>query len=545
MKRRKRRRKIFCKITRRHKFKTSYQLVPVEESSTFMSLKKTLSLYFSQDGVLEDVKQYVSKLPTNDEDLENIIQGTWWKGHVLIGDSAVIPIYIYNDDIECGNVLGSHSGVNKLNVTYLSVACLAPNKRSRLDHIFPVLITKASNRKFFGNAAIFKPIIDELNVLKKDGISVNISGTVQKLYFRLPLLLGDNLGLNSIAGFTENFSTSNHFCRICRASKVQIKKMVVENSYVLRTEENYTADVQKRNMKTTGIKEPCAWNEVDEFKIVENCGVDLMHDVFEQGVIKYVLVFILRSMIYTHRYFTLNQLNSIISSFNFGVDMSNKPPPIGPKHLKQNKLRLSASESLCFLKYFGLLVGPYVPRNSRLWKLYILLRKLVDALLSPVIPKSALPRLKKLIIQHHTLYMQLSKKPLTAKFHNLIHYPRLIEMFGPPIHYWNMRYESKHRFIKSCANAVATRKNLPVTAGKKCQLKVCHDAFAKKFSEAVLEWGKLEYDWDHSSFVKNSGHFINFGSLPPNLQDQRTLSTTWIKIDGTQYHVGDTMCFLM
>lgn len=40
LKRRKRRRKIFCKITRRHKFKTSYQLVPVEESSTFLSLKK-------------------------------------------------------------------------------------------------------------------------------------------------------------------------------------------------------------------------------------------------------------------------------------------------------------------------------------------------------------------------------------------------------------------------------------------------------------------------------------------------------------------------
>nr|XP_018908747.1 PREDICTED: uncharacterized protein LOC109038217 [Bemisia tabaci] len=515
----------------------------LNESSAFMSIEGTLSLYLSQEGVFEDIKQYVSNLPTNGEYLENITQGTWWQGNVQIGDLSTLPIYVYNDDIECGNVLGSHAGVNKLNVTYVSVACLPPNKRSRLDHIFPVLITKASNRKFFGNALTFKPVIDELDELLKKGITVKISGNEEKISLRLPLLLGDNLGLNTICGFTENFSTSKHYCRICRASNLQMRKMVVENSFVLRTEENYEADVLKRNMKTTGIKERCAWNKIDGFNIVNNGSIDVTHDLLEQGVVKYVLVFILRVMIYKFHYFTLNNLNSIISSFNFGVDMPNKPPPLGPKHLKENKLRLSASECLCFLKYLGLLVGSYVPRTSKVWKLYFLLRNITDVLLSPVIPKNVPPLLKKLIIQHHTLYQQLSKKNLTAKFHNLIHYPRFIEMFGPPVHYSTIRWESKHRFAKGVANSVATRKNLPITVAKKCQLKVCHDAFANRFAKPVVEWGKLESNWNHSNFVENSACFINSGSLPQNLQDKHTLSTTWAEIDGTKYDIGGTLLF--
>ena len=73
--------------------------------------------------------------------------------------------------------------------------------------------------------------------------------------------------------------------------------MVVENSFLLRTPENYKADVLKKSMKTTGVKERCVWNDVDGFEIVNNSAVDVMQDLMEQEVIKYVLVFILRSMI--------------------------------------------------------------------------------------------------------------------------------------------------------------------------------------------------------------------------------------------------------
>lgn len=42
------------------------------------------------------------------------------------------------------------------------------------------------------------------------------------MYFELELILGDNLGLHTITGFVESFS-SNFCCRICTMNKENIK----------------------------------------------------------------------------------------------------------------------------------------------------------------------------------------------------------------------------------------------------------------------------------------------------------------------------------
>lgn len=39
---------------------------------------------------------------------------------------------------------------------------------------------------------------------------------------------------------------------------------------------------------------------------------------------------------------------------------------------------MSASEMLCLVRYFGLIIDELVPLENKVWKLYISLRKVID-----------------------------------------------------------------------------------------------------------------------------------------------------------------------
>ena len=72
----------------------------------------------------------------------------------------------------------------------------------------------------------------------------------------------------------------------------------------------------------------------------------------------------------------------------------------------------------------------------------------------------------------NSLYQRLGGT-LKPKFHNLTHYPRILLMNGPFIHFWCMRFESRHREIKSTAQSTASMLNLLVTVATKEMLRMC------------------------------------------------------------------------
>lgn len=96
----------------------------------------------------------------------------------------------------------------------MSFLCLPPYLSTVLFNIFVALIFHSAERVEFENNIIFKSLIDELNFLQGIGIEIDHLKFKGKLYFEFGLILGDNLGLHSITGFTESFS-SNFSCRIC------------------------------------------------------------------------------------------------------------------------------------------------------------------------------------------------------------------------------------------------------------------------------------------------------------------------------------------
>ncbi|KAL7302452.1 hypothetical protein TKK_0005103 [Trichogramma kaykai] len=78
----------------------------------------------------------------------------------------------------------------------------------------------------------------------QEGIELSISQERVQIFFKLGLIVGDNLGLHGILGFTESFN-ANYACRFCKMNKFQRSIAIQEDEVYLRTKENYERDNYK------------------------------------------------------------------------------------------------------------------------------------------------------------------------------------------------------------------------------------------------------------------------------------------------------------
>ena len=172
------------------------------------------------------------------------------------------------------NPLGSHAGIQKIGAVYYSIPCLPPEVNSLVENIFVALLFHSSDRLEYKNAHVFQIVIDELNFLQREGIILDTENGKQQIFFSLGLIAGDNLGLNSILGFTGGFN-SNYYCRLCKTNKLRARIDFDEKN--LR-EDTYESDVAELNPKETGIKEASIWNNVDYFETTRNFYTDWLHE---------------------------------------------------------------------------------------------------------------------------------------------------------------------------------------------------------------------------------------------------------------------------
>eukprot|EP00102_Acyrthosiphon_pisum_P023948 XP_016661158.1 PREDICTED: uncharacterized protein LOC107884143 [Acyrthosiphon pisum] len=328
-------------------------------------------------------------------------------------------------------------------------------------------------------------------------------------------------------------------CRFCKCSKFECNYLVTQDNNQLRNRENYAEDLITDNLTLTGIKEACVWNTVNYFHATINYSVDIMHDVLE-GVCLYDIAGILFEFIIHLKYFSLVTLNDRIKYFNYGpIDTQNKPQPITNDFLKQKKLKMSASEMLCFSRHLGVMIGDLVPNNSEIWQLYILLKKIIDIVISKSIQTECIFLLKTLITEHNQLYIKIFQTNLKPKHHHLIHYPYIMEKVGPLSHLWSMRYESKHRESKLTANSTSSRKNICYTLSVKHQLRFAYRLLSKSNILAfTLDVGKIIELSD--SILEDMKTKINNTSI--DLDSARFVS--WVNVKGTRYTIKNMIIIL-
>jgi hypothetical protein len=462
-------------------------VLSVANTVQFIPLRDVLQAFFSLQSVLIDTLNHMEELYRDVNLIQNFIQGTYWQSKRRVhGSKKVIPLFLFFDDYEAGNPLGSHSGIHKLGAVYISVPCLPSWRCSVLSNIFLTLLFHSSDRSQFGNRVVFQPVINELNYLASEGIQFNVPGYHGLIYFELALIIGDNLGIHSITGFLECFS-ANYSCRICRVHKENMKVQTYEDETLLRNQVNYDADLLENIPSNSGVKERCVWLNIKGFNLFQQIGVDVMHDILE-GVGKYVMGLVLVKFINRFAYFSLDFLNNRLISLAYGPDAHSKPVPLTIANLNKRNIRLSASEMLVFIRYFGILVGEKVPNGDSYWLLYLKLREVIELAMATSVWQGLDSVLQDSVTVLNEMYLLLSNDSLKPKFHFLVHYHRAMINFGPLSLFTAMRYEAKHKLSKTSAKASSNRKNIALSLAIKHQLKL-NEMFSKGSLDPILTWG--------------------------------------------------------
>lgn len=500
----------------------------------FISMRHTLKLFLEIPGVFQGIVNYQTNLEHSYETskcMTNVIHGSLWNNlkKLFPGDQIVFPIVVYFDDFESLNPLGSHAGLYKIGSVYYSIPTIPPEYYSRLQNIFLSLIFYSGDRVHFGNQVTFDVLIRELKFLEKTGVDITTEhGGLVNIKFHMIALIGDNLGIHSIMGLNESFS-SIYYCRFCTASKTYMNTQTIQSSELMRKKTCYEEDLAD----LIGIKERCIWNELPNFHIYDNFSCDVMHDLFE-GILRYDMAFIIKELI-NEGHFTLEQLNARIKYFKYETSEKNICPGIKKEQISDNScLIMSAAEMKCLASNFCFIVGDLVPEDNEIWKFYLIMLELIDLLISCSFTEATLDLLTSIIQQHNELYVELSKQNLKPKFHFLVHYPHIISKIGPPIHLSCMRFEAKHREFKNASQKTNCRKNLPLTLAIRSQLKFCYRLCAIEGFNDKIRIGKI-YDICDSDIIT----ILKLNSLDPD----HYAYTTFYNKNGINYDIDSVLLY--
>lgn len=182
----------------------------------------------------------------------DIYDGSVFKSNVLFQESDLtLKLILYQDAFEVVNPLGSARKKHKILGVYLTLTNFDPHFRSNIDQMQLVLLCKEKDLKYFGHDIIFSKMLSDLRDLEVNRL-ISSEHVFKATLF---CIIGDNLGSHCIGGFTENFSTSQYFCRYCLIKR---GKDNVSEVGAVRTVESYKQAVKHMQdsdiCETEGVK---------------------------------------------------------------------------------------------------------------------------------------------------------------------------------------------------------------------------------------------------------------------------------------------------
>lgn len=232
-------------------------------------------------------------------------------------------------------------------------------------------------------------------------------------------------------------------------------------------------------------------------------------------------------------------LNAQISSFDYGLESSNKPPQIKEDHVKTKKtLKMSAAELLFFVRYLALIIGKetidkILLKDDDHWEIYFLFQKILAYVTSPHTSTAYISQLDAFIPQFLYSYKNLYGN-LKYKFHNLTHLTRVMRLNGPPVGFWSMRFEAYHRLLKMMSLTSSNKINIQKTITIRSQLLL---AYLK--THKIVKYNEVDYENPESTNVKTCKMFF------PDKESENILTVTMAKFNEIIYKNGLVLVLAM
>ena len=503
----------------------------------YVPILQTLKTYLQQS----DIWASCQHKNESDGNLHNFTDGRMWQNSTVNLDCDMyVRIHLYSDEFELCNPLGSRKGEHKVCAFYFLVGNLETKYWSSLSNIHLAMLCKYKHVKNVGYKAILEPLLADIKVLETEGIIVVIDSIEHRVFGTVVTLSGDNLTSHMLGGFNGSFS-SGRICRHCMATKAKISDIFSEEDCTLRSAEGHAYHVKAVENDSTlsavyGVKYASPFVGLTLFDPVTFFPPDVMHDVLE-GLMAVIIAVVVKYYVRSGA-ISLKVLNYRISNFCFGI--SDKCDKFGPFPLdfvsKDRATSGKAVEKWCLFRLLPLLIGDVVDDQDKVWQVYILAREITDIVMAPVVDPAWLPYLELIIAHHHTLLRDVAPKAFIPKMHFIVHYPRLMLLYGPLRHLWTMRFEAVHQYFKQLIKKTKNFVNVTASLCSRFQRRKCYELAANALCVSA-------------TIINGAQHIVTVTSFPPSLRallmdsydvhDSNTvLSVRSVTVNGQKYKVG-------
>ncbi|XP_057205407.1 uncharacterized protein LOC130563694 [Triplophysa rosa] len=204
--------------TRRIKETGTYSQVPLNDTFIYIPILESLKFIFRNGEICDQIKTHISSSP---HIFRDFVDGSYCKTNPLFSQfSNALQIQLYYDDFETANPLGSKRCINKIGCLYFVLRNLPPQFNSALWNVHLVALFHCQDLKKYSFDLILKALIYDIKKLESEGIHLPISA--EKVYSTISQIVGDNLAMHSILGFTESFN-GHYFCHLCLIHKADAK----------------------------------------------------------------------------------------------------------------------------------------------------------------------------------------------------------------------------------------------------------------------------------------------------------------------------------
>ncbi len=494
--------------------------------------------HFNYVPILESLKailrnksvqhQILNPIHADKNMLCDVVDGHVAKSNELFAsDPHALQIMLFQDAVEVTNPLGSARKKHKVLAVYYTLGNIYVHNRSTVDSIQLVLLCSEKDCKLFGPKRVFDNLMSDLCELESTGICVD-----GKTYRgSIACVIGDNLGSHYLGGFSENFSSTQHFCRYCHIRKEDFQTNPLSTA-TERTPASYSEsllelenkpDVQMHN----GIKSNSVLNTLAHFHVcAPGLPPCLAHDLFE-GIAEYDLAMYLE--VVQRKWFSYDFLNRRIATFTGeSQNKANVVPTNG------TKLGGHAAQNWWLLRFLPVLIHDRVKdAKDEVWQLALLLRQVVELVCAPALSESQVAYMKVLIEEYiETRHLLLPLKKLRPKHHYLLHYADLTLHFGPLIHTWTMRFESKNSYFKRCIRASKNFKNITKSLSERHQLLQAYQSRGNVFSpELIMSDSTRFYPELYDSQFKGALEAFDLSASNAVVTDQITVRGTCYTTD--------------
>lgn len=511
-------------------------VIPQRIQSTFeyVSIVDTIKSLFERDNFKTVYFKHNSENQSQHTCVEGVYErfccGKKYKNSEFFqADKNRIQIQIGTDEFEPCNPLQSKAGAHKICAVYFLIRNMPVEFLSKLNNIYLICLCNSNDLKSgqtdYNN--IWDLIAKDIGFLEENGIdidtNINVKGTLAYMSF-------DNLGGNTSLGLVESFRAF-FYCRICELPKEKCEVLTKEYPEMLRNKNNYTKQLaiveasEKVNYsQTKGIKRTCSLNKINNFHIVENISVDIMHDLNE-GVIPFLL-----NKLFSHcismKVFTERQITKMIQFYDFGtMNSKNKPSKL---MLEKKNCGQNGAQSRCLFLHLPFILSIFKTNYifADLWICVKSLLKICQIAYSSRITDADLISLENEVSIHLESVKKCFKVKLTPKLHLLTHYSRVIRSMGPIVHMSMMRFESKHKYFKDCVKKSNNFMNINKSLALNHQRFMC-----KQTNSYVEEFASGSKKAVHEDFLnKNSEMFAG--------KKNDTCEVKWLRCNGIIFKKG-------